>query len=368
MKGALTLQKVDDHDPMPKYLQARQILTEAIRAGMLTPGAKLPSTKELGGLINVSLITAHKALEGLVEAGWLRREVGRGTFVRDDVDLVKRARTKLFVGLLLDREVSIDDYYHSTVINALRREAHADGNWVEFFFHDEFDLREKGGKDVGAICLHPPLEAQADVERLAQRYPTVILGGSYRDSAVPSIDCDNEAGARSAIEHLVTLGHRRIMLVCGPTALSNARDRVEGVESELDRRGLSLSPRDLIESPDTIALPEDIAGAIADRLRSDDRPTAIIASGFYLCLSTIQVVRGTGLKIPQDVSIVAFDDPASAPLLDPPLTTVRQPLEAMASQAFKALGRALSGKRRRASSTRLPTELIVRCSTAPPPE
>ena len=79
MSQTLVLPKVSIDDPRPKYLQARDILVDAIRSGRLTPGAKLPSTAELSQIIDISLITAQKALEGMVEAGWLRREVGRGT-------------------------------------------------------------------------------------------------------------------------------------------------------------------------------------------------------------------------------------------------------------------------------------------------
>ena len=82
MTLGLVLREVDDGDPRPKYVQAQQILIDAIRIGDLPPGMKLPATKDIGDRIRVSLITAHKALEELVEAGWLRREVGRGTYVR----------------------------------------------------------------------------------------------------------------------------------------------------------------------------------------------------------------------------------------------------------------------------------------------
>ena len=108
MKPNLAIPKVDRRDPTPKYIQAREILIDAIRSGQLAPGAKLPSTKEISSLFNVSLITAHRAMEGLVESGWLRREVGRGTFVRDDIDPTRPTLPSLVIGLLLpDQDLSL---------------------------------------------------------------------------------------------------------------------------------------------------------------------------------------------------------------------------------------------------------------------
>jgi len=361
---SFVLGKVNHRDPTPKYVQAREILLEAIRSGHLPPGTKLPSTKEISALFNVSLITAHKALEGLVDAGWLRREVGRGTYVRDDVDPTAAGQGQLYIGLLIERQVNIDDYYHSTLINGLRRESRADSRRVEFFFHDRFDLRDKGRKEVGAICIHPPLECQMRVERLAQRYPVIVLGGTFPEGRVASVDCDNVGAARLAIRHLFDLGHRRFLVLSGPMNLSNARDRAQGAIEELAACGIRLTERDQPVSQDSVVLDDDARALLERRLREPDRPTAILAGGFYLALAAMQIVRRCGLVIPRDVSVVGFDDPPSAPLLDPPLTTVRQPLEQMAAQAYRLLrGAIVDGHR--VSSCQLPAELIVRGSTAP---
>ena len=366
MSFDLELQKVDSRDPMPKYLQARGILIDAIRSGRLSPGTKLPSTKEISSLFDISLITAHRALEGLVESGWLRREVGRGTYVRDDVDPAHQAQRQLAIGLMLDACVNIDDFYHSTIITGLRREAHAERRRIEFFFHDGFDLRGKSKRDIGAICIHPPIEAQAQVERLARGHAVIILGGAFAGTRIPSVDCDNELGGRMAVRHLVGLGHRRLMVLSGPTNLSNARDRVRGAMLELAAHGIELPDGDLPESKDSVLLDEETRAFVERRLLDPSGPTAVIAGGFYLALAVMQVARGAGLRVPADVSIVGFDDPPSAPLLDPPLTTVRQPLEEMAAQGCRLICQALADRRGISESCVLPTELVVRSSTGPP--
>ena len=268
--------------------------------------------------------------------GWLRREVGRGTYVREDIDISGDNRQSVFhIGLLFheSEHVNIDDYYHSTLINALRRAARQDiKRRVEFFFHEGFDLRHKATKNLGAICIHPAIESQLEVERLGQRHPVVVLGGTFPKTDLTCVDCDNDRGARAAIKHLVELGHRRIMVLSGPMNLSNARDRAGGALAELAAHGIRPDQRDLPTSCDSVLLDEQTRAHMQRRLTETDRPTAIFAGGFYLALAAIQAARQVGLDIPRDISVVGFDDPQSAPLLDPPLTTIRQPLTEMATR------------------------------------
>ena len=117
MNNDLLLGMVDASDPTPRYLQAERILADAIRSGLLPPGSKLPPTKEIGDLVNVSLITAHKALDRLVKCGLLRREIGRGTYVCNDVAGAMAAERRKLIGLVIDRKVNIDDFYHSAIID-----------------------------------------------------------------------------------------------------------------------------------------------------------------------------------------------------------------------------------------------------------
>jgi GntR family transcriptional regulator of arabinose operon len=368
MDDLLLLQKIDRTDPTPKYLQAQRILVDAIRSGRLAPGARLPATREFGALVDVSLITAHKALEKLVESGWLRREVGRGTYVREDVDLSAPSGRHLAIAILLDQHVNIGDYYHSAILEGLRQEARADTHRVEFFFQGRPVLQARGRNgDVGAIWIHPPLESQADVERLARHYPAVVLGGAFPASEVAFVDCDNHHGARAAVRHLIELGHRRFLVLSGPMNLTNSRDRAEGATDELAARGIGLDPRDRPVSSDSVLVDEETRTHLHQRLTATDRPTAIVAGGFYLALATMQIARAAGLSVPRDLSIVGFDDPASAPLLDPPLTTVRQPLNQMASKAYQLVRQAMLGRRAGLSSCKLPRALCVGGAPGPAP-
>ncbi len=364
----MTLPSIDKADPTPRYLQAEQILLAAISSGTLRPGSKIPATPEIAALIKVSLITAHKALERLVEAGLLRREVGRGTFVCDDVDDALAARARLSIGLMLDDAVNVNDYYHASIIDGLRRASRCDDQRAEFFFKDCASLRRSEFKRTsGIICIHPAIELHDEIARMAERVPLVVLGGTLPEREVAFVDCDNFAGSQLAIRHLHGLGHRRIAVLSGPMNLSNARDRTEGALKEMAVCGIPIDDVTSIvfESKESIALDAKTQTRFVQRLKSSDRPTAILAGGFYLALSALQTVRQMNLSVPEDISIVGFDDPPSAPLLDPPLTTVRQPLQKMAEEAYFAIRRAVDREDMEAPSLELPTKLITRGSTAP---
>src|SRR4029078_5397494 len=115
-----SLPQVDSSSSTLRYIQAKNILAEAIRYGAFPAGAKLPSTREGGSRLNVSLITAHKAIQCLVEEGWLRRERGRGTFVRDDFQESVAARPQFQMGMLLHPGTVMREFYPGALLATLR--------------------------------------------------------------------------------------------------------------------------------------------------------------------------------------------------------------------------------------------------------
>lgn len=358
------LEKVNRDNPTPRYLQAREILRQAIRTGTFGPGQKLPSTADIGALCNVSLITAHKALEGLVTSGWVRREVGRGTYVCDDVVFATGDEQPLSVALILEQHITLNDYYHQRLISGLRQAAQGVQRPVDFFFHDHYDVPERPGKVHCAICVHPPSAVRRQVEALALEVPTVVLGANFAEAGIACVDCDSEVGTRQAVRHLLALGHERLIVLGGPEKIGHARDRARAALEEIHLAGRVLSDDCRLVSNDLVGMDDPTRAALQRLLSSPQRPTAIVAGGYYLALSAMQVVQQGGLRIPEDVSIVGFDDPPSAPLLFPPLTTVQQPLIEMAGLAFTMVGRE-SGLPGRTDSVTLPTRLVVRDSTGP---
>ncbi|PZV97252.1 DNA-binding transcriptional regulator, LacI/PurR family [Micromonospora phaseoli] len=180
---------------------------------------------------------------------------------------------------------------------------------------------------------------------------------------VPFVGATNWAGGRSAARHLIELGHRRIAMIAAPERILCCRARLDGYRSACDAAGLAAGPDLVVRAALTL---EGGEAAALELLSRPDRPTAIFAANDLQAFGVYQAARRLGLRIPTDVSVAGFDDLPLAALVDPPLTTVHQPLVEMAVIATElalALGR---GERTPQLGLELATTLTVRQSTAPP--
>ncbi len=136
------LAKIDPASAVPRYVQAKAILAEAIHRGVFPPGTKLPSARDLGRRVNVSLVTAHKAIQCLVAEGRVRCERGRGTFVCDQRDARAAARPRCRIALVLRPINTLGDFYHGALFQGIRRAAMESPLRSEIIIHPLDDLRE----------------------------------------------------------------------------------------------------------------------------------------------------------------------------------------------------------------------------------
>ena len=205
------------------------------------------------------------------------------------------------------------------------------------------------------------------VETLRQRgMPFVMLDHSHELSGTTFVAAANQSGARSAIDHLIGLGHRRIGFITGKPGVSSARERLAGYRDALSGAGIAFD-RQLVVEGDFL---ED-QGYVATRelLSLDEPPTAIFTSADTAAFGAIKAARDAGLQGPRrDLSVVGFDDIPEASLVMPPLTTVRQPLMEMGTTAVRLLRRLMDEPDVTPRRTELETELVIRGSTAAPPK
>ncbi|MFI9006770.1 substrate-binding domain-containing protein [Actinosynnema sp. NPDC053489] len=178
-----------------------------------------------------------------------------------------------------------------------------------------------------------------------------------------SVGATNRAGAVTAVKHLLALGHRRIAVVGGPRDVGCSRARVAGYRFALGRAGLPVEPA-LVRHADFTR--EGGRREAEGLLRLPDRPTAIFAANDEQAVGVVEAARAAGLSVPDDLSVVGFDDLPAATRTTPPLTTVRQPLAAMGTRAGRMLADLIAGHRPAPNRVELPTTLVVRSSTAPP--
>jgi len=181
---------------------------------------------------------------------------------------------------------------------------------------------------------------------------------------LPSVGATNWAGGIAATDHLVELGHRRIGAITGPMEYLCSLARIDGYRSALERAGLPFDPS-LVQHGDFMHEGGLTRGG--DLLDLSDRPTAIFAGSDQQALGVYEAARQRGLRIPEDLSVVGFDDLPVGRWVSPPLTTVRQPLTEMGQAAAEMLGTLIEGQPLASRRIELATELVVRGSTAAPP-
>jgi len=179
---------------------------------------------------------------------------------------------------------------------------------------------------------------------------------------IPSVGATNWAGGLAATEHLLSLGHRRIGAITGPADMLCSLARLDGYRSGLERAGVPVDPA-LIRYGD-FEHEGGFARAV-ELLDLADRPTAIFAGSDQQAFGVYEAARQRSLRIPDDLSVVGFDELPVSRWASPPLTTVRQPLAEMGSAAAQMLGELIDGGPLRTNRVELSTELYVRESTAP---
>jgi DNA-binding LacI/PurR family transcriptional regulator len=218
---------------------------------------------------------------------------------------------------------------------------------------------------VAGVVFAGGYHAQGDAPhehyaRLAERrLPTVLINASIEDLPFPRVSCDDRVAAEQAIGHLASLGHTEIGLVLGLPDHVPSQRKLRGARDYAERHALALPDSRVMHG--LYSLESGQAGA-ARLLRAG--VTGLVCASDPLALGAVRAVRRAGRSVPGDVSVVGFDDSALMSLTDPPLTTVRQPIEAMGRAAVDLLAGLISGADISTGEMLFEPELVVRGSTA----
>ncbi|GAB2922025.1 LacI family DNA-binding transcriptional regulator [Rhodococcus aerolatus] len=218
-------------------------------------------------------------------------------------------------------------------------------------------LQEQG---VDGVVVIAPLRAGADrLAELAERLPLVVVEGSPA-GALDVVAVDQEAGAREATEHLLGLGHRTVWHVTGQDGWFESAQRVDGWRAALEAAGAEVPP---LLTGDWTARSGYEAGLVLARM---PEVTAVFAANDSTALGVFRALAERGRRVPEDVSVVGFDDVPDAAYLTPPLTTVRQDFAEVGRCALAALLEQLDRDGPDPVRSRIPAELVVRGSTTAP--
>ncbi len=367
----------------PLYQRIQRAMQERIDRGDWAAGQTLPSRVQLCEQFGTTRVTLDKAIHQLVRDGLLRSVRGSGTFIAGAGCAAPRstaART-LRIGVLMGQaapsalmgQAGADNFYFGPLFQGVR-DAVA-GKTVEMVYghYDQSDYRafQQTNSLDGVLLITPLLEELPALHALAAaRVPFVAVGMSSHapaDAALPFVDTDNRQGGGDAVQHLLDLGHRRIAIVNLATSQANHHDRLEGYRRALAASGVPVDLGDLLLYPihESDRIEARVQAWLSQIQAAGSLPTAIFACDYAMAVSTVRVLRRHGLRVPEDVSVVGFDDPYSAEHLTPALTTVRQPVYQVGRRSAQRLLDSLRAGEMPHGAEILPTQLIVRESTGP---
>ncbi len=223
-------------------------------------------------------------------------------------------------------------------------------------------------RQVSGIIFVSGLHADSTSEHLryekliARGLPIVLINGFAEDIPAPFVSCADSVASELAVQHLSALGHRRIGLAIGPERFVPAKRKILGFRQAMASHcGLGAAEPLIAVSLFTVE-----GGQVAATKLLDSGCTAIVCGSDLMALGAIRAVRDRGLQVPTDISVVGYDDSPLIAFTDPPLTTIRQPVAAMAQAAVRALVDDMNGQSTPPAEYVFQPEFVLRGSTAPP--
>lgn len=328
------------------------------------------SLTDVAKLADVSIATVSRAIshpekvapptlaqvqKAMAELGYKPNRVARR--------LRQKGGRRHLLGLIIP---DIQNPFFSEIARGVEDVAYANEFAVMLCNSDE-DLRKEAfyldvmrAESVDGIILPPIDDRDSAVLRLAEAgMPIVSVDRSLANGAIDTVEVDNRQGAFEAVDHLLRLGHRRVAMIAGRQNVSTSRDRRLGYEEALAAHNLPVRP-DYIRVGDY----KQASGLALARelLALPERPTALFVSNNLMTVGAMEAIHKQGLRIPEDMAIIGFDDLPWAETLDPPLTVVRQPAYEVGRAAAELLLKRLSNPAAPAAWLRLRPKLILRSS------
>ena len=298
--------------------------------------------------------TRARVEAAVAELGYVPNRLARGL----------RSKQTQTLGLVL---TDITNPFWTTVARGVEDAAEAEGFSVILCNTDESEAKQEAylrvllQKQVDGFILAPARSSAAAVTMIhKQNVPVVVI-----DRRVPvdvdTVRCDSEGGAYRLTQHLLDLGHRHIAILSGSPEVSTAEDRVAGYKQALTDAGLPVDETYVFHREFT-----QTAGAemTQQAMSLTPRPTAIFAVNNFIAIGALKALQEMGLRVPEDVALVAFDDLPQALVIDPFLTVASQPAYEMGRRATEVLLQRLAGEAEEGyQHIVLPTTLIVRQSS-----
>ena len=365
----ITTVSTNDTASAPRYAQLADVLRESLRTGKFKPGELIGTEHDLVRQHGVSRVTVRKATELLIADGLIERRAGKGLFSAS-----QRDKAALMIQVVVGNMQWVPCM---RIARGAQLSAGSSGVQVQIYdAHGNLELDldmlrrlpDSGARGAIIHALYDRRFAEALYGLHIRQFPFVLVDQRLHDIDVPSVLADNHTGGYQLGQHLLSRGHKRIAFI-GDLGADTVRDRLAGLRAAIDDAGLpfdrslliDVRPADQLDAGGWTSAVEEKAGLLVNR---PDRPTAIFADCDAIARDVCQVLERRGLNVPNDCSVVGFDDDPLAQMTDPPLTTVRQPFEDMGRAAFEVLTKRMNNGKAAVEHRILPVTVVERASTA----
>ncbi|WP_446663312.1 substrate-binding domain-containing protein [Geobacillus sp. CCR] len=329
---------------LPKYLQLKQEILSWIISGQMKPDEKIPTEHEIANQFQLSRHTVRQALGELEKEGWLYKIQGSGTFVsrpkpKEQVD------TKT-IGIVT---TYISDYIFPHIVRGAEETLREKGYRLLLASTNNDKQREKEQLEemirepLSGLIIEPTKSAQGNpnlgyyLSLNNLHIPYVMINARYLEVSCPCVKMDDEQGGFLLTDHLIRLGHRRIAGFFKTDDLQGV-DRLRGFIRAHQQHEVPVATEYLLSyaTEEKWTKPSEMAREFLQRSK-EERPTAFVCYNDELAILLLEVIRQQGLSVPDDISIVGFDDSTFATATEVKLTTIRHPKTEMGIQAAEML-------------------------------
>lgn len=336
----------------PLYLGVKGYIQNSIEKGTLQIGDQLPTEVELASEFEVSRHTVRQALGLLAEEGWVEKIHGKGTFVANVKGVTGNNGNKIIHFIVPE----LTESYTGRIVTSAQKSLYDAGFQVSVFVTNN-DVQ------LESTYIQTALETKAsgliihatkadhynpEIFNWLQRGLPLVMTTRYRYLDSSYVQADNYGGAYDAVSHLISLGHKQIGLVSKPTSwVTSLQDRIAGYRDAMGKHGLAVTPNLICSTLDD---PRNVYGEYNDKsqeervlaqlvqyIKENPEITAVVALNDLIAADVIRAARICGKQVPEDFSVIGFDNVSLSASLDPPLTTVASPLHEIGQVAAESI-------------------------------
>ena len=370
-------EKIDKSRSVFIYKQFADILRKHIQHGVFKSGEHIPSERLLSQEHNINRITVRRGINQLIKEGLLYSIPGTGTFVSDKPKMIAgqapsgRRRKKNIACMVKRLNPSIDSPilspYYIDIFTSLQNEAskldyNISFNFITSIKEEKEIARTILESDIDGVILIGQMDKKFALSLYNKKVPLVLLDNYIDKPSIASVVPDNRQGAYEAINYLIGLGHKRIGCITAPADQPAAIERLEGYKKALAEANIKYDKSLVCEGFYQVRYGY---AAMEKLLKRRLRPTAIFAINDEAAIGAMKAIRqNANLSIPEDISVIGFDDIEWSQHTDPPLTTIKIYKTEMSAIALRQISLILKGESRISSKTITPVELVIRLSCA----